>query len=300
MSLTSRTILILMLMLLPLAHALSAQPATATATASSETATETDPEATSTATTEGEPNSYETRRHFSYMLQHSPPELATILKLDPTLLSNEPYLASYPQLAKFIADHPEVKRNPRFYLGEFELPSDQPRNRTLEDVLQGIFVLTMMTFFAFVLAWLVRTIIEQKRWNRLSKTQSEVHNKILDRFGSTDELLQYVKSPAGTKFLESAPIPLRSAEPAPQNAPLARLLWSIHIGIIIAAAAFGTLIVSFRFGRGGGQELFAIGIIALCVGFGFIGSGVISMLVSRRLGVWQAPPAEAEDSGLVR
>lgn len=87
---------------------------------------------------------------------------------------------------------------------------------------------------------------DQKRWNRLPKTQAELHNKILDNFGTTSELLEYVKTPAGTKFLESAPIPLHEQTVTP-NAPLARVLWSVQIGVIASVGALGMLLVSDRF-----------------------------------------------------
>ena len=289
MTLTARIILILMLILPLMTGPLAAQPAQ-TSAATLTDATEEPVE------TPGH-SSEETRRQFNSLLNRHPPELGTILALDPTLLSNDAFLGGYPELAKFVKDHPEVRRNPRFYLEQFT-PSPRRENQMLEDVLQGIFILCIMGLFAFVITWLIRTAIEQRRWSRLSKTQSEVHNKILDRFGTSTELLEYMRSPAGTKFLESAPIPLR-LEPAPQNAPLARMLWSIQIGIIVSAAAIGTLMISHRFGPGSG--LFAIGIIGLSVGVGFIGSAVVSMFVSRRLGVWQPPQnAELGDSGLVR
>ena len=40
------------------------------------------------------------------------------LGLDPSLLSNQSYLAPYPALLSFLSAHPEVARNPSFYIGE--------------------------------------------------------------------------------------------------------------------------------------------------------------------------------------
>ena len=59
-----------------------------------------------------------------------------------------------------------------------------------------------------VLVWLIRTIIDYRRWNRLSKVQTDVHTKLLDRFTANNDLLAYIQSPAGSKFLESSPIKL--------------------------------------------------------------------------------------------
>jgi hypothetical protein len=240
-------------------------------------------------------SSYEIRGEFSQLLRQSPTELPTILSLDPTLLSSEPFLARYPDLARYVAANPQVRNNPRFYLQEFE--QVQMRRGGLESILEPLMIFFVFSVITAALAWLVRTIIDQKRWNRLSRTQSEVHNKILDRFGTTAELLEYVKSPAGTKFLESAPIPLHS-EPVTNNPSMTRVLWSIQIGVVVSAAAIGMLLVSARYSGETGQGLFAMGVIGLCIGFGFAGSAAVSIFLSRRLGLLQ--PAQTDEPGFVK
>lgn len=280
MPFATRMILILTLTLAMAGGVSAQQPPPATGTTAESSAT--------TALT-----SHEIRNQFSSLLSQSPSELATILVLDPTLLSNEAYLAGYPELARFVAAHPEVRRNPRFYLSAFRVPGES--GRMLENLVEMLAIALVISLIAFAFFWLVRTIIEQRRWSRLSHIQTEVHNKILDRFGSSEELLQYIKSPAGTKFLESAPIPLHAAQ-APSNPSLSRVMWSVQIGMIVAAGALGMLIVSRQLEKDAASGLFAIGVIALAVGAGFIGSAVVSIFLSRRLGLWQPPNIPASMS----
>lgn len=247
---------------------------------------------TNTSTTSADSN--ELREDFSKLLRQRPSELATILVLDPTLLSNEAFLSGYPDLAKFVAEHPEVRRNPRYYLGEFAFHERSAMNEISETVSVAVI------FFAILIAagWFIRTLIEQKRWTQLSRTQTEVHNRIIDRFGTSAEVLEYIKTPAGTRFLESAPIQLRADAPV-QNAPLGRALWSIQAGLVAAAGALGLLIVNGRFSAEASHAFFAAGVIGICIGGGFIVSAIVSIVVSRRLGLWQAPP-EFADTGLER
>jgi len=277
-------ILVIIALLLP--AELSAQ---ATTTTSNSNATTTAAAATTAATTDGEPepiivrSSEDVREHFSNLLRQNPTELATILTLDPTLLSNDAFLTGYPDLARFVSAHPEVRHNPRFYLAEFRGADFRPTPRSpLQELIEPATIMFVFILIAFFAAFVLRTFIEQKRWTRLSQTQSEVHNKILDRFGSSAELLEYVKSPSGAKFLESAPIPLQS-EQAITSAPVTRVLWSIQIGIVVAAAAIGLLIVSRRFADDTGQGLFAMGVIAFSIGAGFILSAAASLVLSRRM-----------------
>jgi hypothetical protein len=296
MTLVTRMTLILTL-LLPAAGVLFAQEtstAETTSTAAPDTTTVTTTAAESDET--GEPkSSYETRNQFGALVRRHPSELPMILALDPGLLTNDRFLAEYPEVANFVAAHPEVRRSPRFYMEEFPVPG-RGQHSMADDFLEGLFIFSIFAFIAFVLAWLVRTTIEQKRWNRLSRSQSEVHNKILDRFGTTSELLEYVRSPAGTKFLESAPIPLHE-KPAMQNAPVARILWSIQLGVVVMAGAVGLLLVSTRFDAEPARGFFAMGAIALCVGGGFIVSAVVSLVLSRRLGLWQSSQAVSSEPG---
>lgn len=248
----------------------------------------------------------ELRREFTSLLVRHPRNVATVLAHDPELLQNEPFLARYPEIAQFVESHPEIRDNPSYYLNDFRgRIGDQS---ILDDILEPLIIFGVFALIAFALAWLIRTIVEQKRWNRLSQTQSEVHNKILDRFGTSEELLEYIKTPAGSKFLESAPIPLHSDKPAkssPLNSPLTRMLWSIQIGVVIAVGALGMLLVSFRFPERSGDELFAFGLIGFCVGAGFIASAVVSLMMSQRLGLWDpSRPAtqssDPTDPGTVR
>lgn len=283
MTLATRMIMILTLVV-AIAGGVSAQP----------TQTTTSAPAPAPPLVEAQPRE-QVRNQFTRLLGQHPPEVAPIVALDPTMLSNEPFLARYPELAQFVAAHPEIRRNPHFFVQELSNPLAWRPRSTWQDAVEAIGVGFIISLVAFILTWLIRTLIEQRRWSRLSRTQAEVHNKILDRFGSTEELLAYVKTPAGSKFLESAPIPLH-VESAGPSTPMPRALWSIQIGLIVAAAGLGMLLVSGRFDRETAQGFFAMGTIAACVGGGFILSAIVSMVLSRRLG---AKPL-ADEAELVR
>ena len=72
-------------------------------------------------------------------------------------------------------------------------------------------------------------IVTSRRWNKLSKVQYEVHSKLLDRFTSNEDLLAYMQTPAGRRFLESAPIRCPTSRDR-CGAPFSRILWSVQAG----------------------------------------------------------------------
>lgn len=237
----------------------------------------------------GARDQYAVRSELNQLLREHHRDLTHVLVIDPDLLANESYMAEYPALARFLAANPEVTENPRFYMAEWGDP--RLRDDDLNDILEGMVILATFGLIAVALAWIIRTILEQKRWNRLSRTQTEVHNKILDRFGSSEELIEYMKSPAGSKFLEAAPIPVRTASTS-VSPPMSRLMISIQIGVVVVATGLGMMLIAIPLEGESAVTMFSLGAIAFCVGAGFIASAAVSLTMSRRLGIWQDPSAQ--------
>ena len=239
-------------------------------------------------------DSRETRKQLSDLLRRVPSEVGVVLKLDPTLFGNQQYLATYPELAAFVAQHPDISHNPRFYLSDVYAPGErrpQVRSEILWDrMMDGFMILTVIGTIVGVVVWLIRTLIEQRRWSRLASVQSEVHGKLLERLGSNEELLRYMETPAGRRFLESAPIPVEGTRRV--SAPVGRILWSVQTGLVVTAAGVGLQIVSASADPDSAQPLYALGMVALCVGIGFVLSAVVSFIVSRRLKLFE-PHGEA-------
>src|SRR5262245_33310770 len=249
------------------------------------------------------PDAERTREELRQLLEKYPPALARVLKLDASLINNEAYLAPYPALNGFLAQHPEVRRNSAFFFewvnvssgSSFyrEDPQREQAFRMWNDILAGMAGISVFVIVLLALGWAIRFIVDYRRWHRLSKVQSEVHNKLLDRMTANDELLAYVKSPAGSRFLESAPI---SLDPVSRRigAPFSRILWSVQAGLVLAAGGFGLLYVSGRVTSEITQPIFAMGSLAIALGVGFVLSAVVSYVLSQRLGLFEPPQAPAQ------
>jgi hypothetical protein len=242
----------------------------------------------------------QTRGQLEDILERYPPTVGTVLKLDPSLLASQTYLAPYAALSAFLEQHPEVVHNPSFFFNNVRLNNWEPRDQrrqTIEmvgGVLAGIAGLVVFVVITMAIGWLIRTVINYRRWNRLSKVQTDVHTKLLDRFTANEDLLSYMETPAGKRFLESTPIPLDN-ESRSIGAPLSRILWSVQAGIVLAAGSIGVLYVSGRVVEEAGQLLFAVGIVGVALGAGFVLSALVSYVMSRRLGLIEQRPAEAPE-----
>jgi hypothetical protein len=263
------------------ATALAAQPASTTTTA--------------TVTAAIDADSRQTREEMKALLRRYPPELGYVLKLDPTLFGNQTYLANYPALANFVAQHPEVAHNPSFFLDEVSLPNehyepDPPGLRMWRQIVGDIFGGIAFIIVTSVLIWIIKTLVDQRRWNRLSRVQTEVHGKLLERFTSNDELLAYMQTPAGKRFFESAPIALE-AGPRPMHAPISRIFWSLQAGLVLMAMGIGFVLVSLRVKGEASEALYGLGMIGLLVGVALVISAGVFYALSRKFGLWQPPAA---------
>ena len=231
----------------------------------------------------------QTRDELREILREHPPQLAAVLKLDPTLLSNQAYMATYPDLTQFITQHPEVGHNPSYYFSGIsaDIDGDVGAYRGWREISGDVGGFTAFLVITGVFIWAIKMLIEQRRWNRLSAVQTEVHSKLLDRFTSNEDLLAYLQSPAGKKFLEAAPNALEAA-PRPMSAPVGRIFFSLQAGLVLLAGGIGFIAVSARVGGAGATPLYGIGVILTLIGVAMVVSAGAFYLLSKRFGLWQA------------
>jgi hypothetical protein len=231
------------------------------------------------------------------------PTLTTVVSHDPSLLSNQEYVAhNNPQLAEFLAEHPEVARNPEFYLFTNMNREDGQPDVALEravwpDVYRssarqsafGDFVsnlpplLAFACFLVFAL-WMVRIFVENRRWSRIFKLQSEVHGRLIDKFSTNQELAAYMETEAGKRFLEAAPIPvnLETGQRVP-NA-VARVLTPLQIGIVLVLLGIG--LYSVRHVTAEAEvPLLILSVLTMMPGIGFIIGAGLTWILAARLGL---------------
>jgi hypothetical protein len=259
------------------------------------------------------PDAQRTKNEFRNLLNRYPPSLREIFKEDPTLMTLDQYLKPYPALASYLSAHPEITLNPSFYLDglgrdQFYRPPPPTQDHTAavlsiwDNVTKGLLIFAGFGLAIGLLTWLIRTFLDYRRWHRLSTVQAEVHTKLLDRFSSSEEIMAYIATPAGSKFLQSAPISLDSGVSASRSmgAPLSRIMLSAQAGVVLFCAGMGLLFASGQAGRDADVPLEIMGILAGALGVGFAVSARVSFLLSRKMGLLepasQKSPADASEA----
>jgi hypothetical protein len=226
----------------------------------------------------------ETRQLLRRVLEQYPPTVTQIIALDPSLLGNAAFMAAYPQLTAFVAEHPQVTRNPGYYFGRV-IETDPQRQawEMWEDFLVGAMVFIIVASVAAFLGWLLKMFMDHRRWLHVSRVQTEAHNKLLDRLSGHEELLTYIQSPSGRRFLESAPV-LEPSSRGATAAPFGRVLWSVQIGAVLLLAGIGLLIAADMIAVIQ-APLLLVGVLAMALGIGFGISAWSAYALSRRFGL---------------
>lgn len=134
--------------------------------------------------------------------------------------------------------------------------------------------------------YLARAIFEHRRWRYAVRIQTETHMKVVDRLSGSDELLGYLQSPSGQRVLSLTPA---VDAPAQAASPVSRILWSVQTGIVVALAGVGLWIGASRAADEIAEALRIVAIFTTAVGIGFVLSAAVSLMLSRRLGLIDAP-----------
>jgi hypothetical protein len=239
------------------------------------------------------------------------PTLTTVVARDPSLLSNQEYVArNNPQLAQFLTAHPEVARNPEYFLFSHlqgngapdealeravwpgMMPAEHQRS-AYEEFMSNMPPVLALAIFLVAVAWMTRAFLENRRWNRIFKLQSEVHGRLIDKFSSVQELAGYMDTDAGRRFLEAAPIAVNLERSQRVPHVVARVLTPLQVGIVLVLLGLGCMLL-----RHASTEMdipmLVLGTLALMPGIGFIISAGVTWLLAARMGLM---PQESADGG---
>ena len=230
------------------------------------------------------------------------PTLAEVVARDPSLLSNAEYVnRNNPQLERFLQAHPEIAQNPNFYLfnnlhGEHDQPAQTlerklwpemagpPSSGVMKDLIDdGVPFLVFLCILSALL-WLVHVLLENRRWNRIFKLQTDVHGKLIERFGTSQEVLTYMSTEAGKRFLEATPIAVGFEPSQPVPSPVARVLTPLQIGIVMSLLGLGLIFLRHSVPEGE-APLLVLGTVILMPGLGFIISAGVTWMLGRHLGL---------------
>jgi len=129
-------------------------------------------------------------------------------------------------------------------------------------------------------AWIIASIIRSIKERANTRTRAEIYNKLIDKFGSAPELVEFLRSDAGLRFIEE-----QALEP---SQPLMKIISSVRLGVSLGLVGGGILVVANLWDRTLGEDLYNMsaiaGTVALTAGAGFIIAAMISYKLCKMWG----------------
>jgi len=127
------------------------------------------------------------------------------------------------------------------------------------------------------IGWITKLLSTNRRLDRLARMHNEVQHKILDKFGSTQEMIEYLGTDPGRRLLE-APV-------VEQASPYGRILGSVQAGLVLLLAGAGLLVVRGMVAVDDETGFVFVGVLGLALGLGFLASALAAHVIAGRYGL---------------
>lgn len=143
----------------------------------------------------------------------------------------------------------------------------------------------MIGTVALSVVTIIRSLLDNIRRAKSDRLQAEIYTKLIDKFGSSPELVAYLQSESGMNLLRT--------EAPEQPAAYSRILNAVQFGII-GSVVGGALLWLGRMFHGEAQEVLMVaGTLTLAAGGGLLLAGGAAYGLSRHLGLVDGAKSDA-------
>jgi len=127
------------------------------------------------------------------------------------------------------------------------------------------------------------TIFSTIRRYKIARLQADIQAKLVDKLGTTQDLIAYSGTESGKQFLRSLSLEQRS--------PYDRIIGAVQAGIVAFFIGVALLFLRSRV-SGGEQVLLVFGTILATLGIGFMLAAGASYSLSKSFGLLNPPSAQ--------
>lgn len=209
----------------------------------------------------------------------SHPEIENDIIQSPQEITDPNYVHAHAELQAFFENHPLVKADPRSFISP-QAWRFQNRRSDMDELFSWLVPFAVFLCCLLALLGVMRTVLENRRWNKSFKVHEEVHTKLIEKFASGEELRGYMESDAGRRLLEWTPPMVETRAPV----AVTRILWSLQAGLILGLAGAGLLSIRGRV-PDAADGLLICGALGLTIGIGFFLSAFLSYGIAQHLGL---------------
>ena len=214
----------------------------------------------------------------------SHPEIASDVVGRPAAMSDPNFLHEHPELQAFLDSHPQVKADPRAFISPREWRNEPRRSEDAAEFESYFFPSAVIVCFLLAVLWVLRTLLENRRWNRSFKMHEELDTKLIEKFASGQDFNAYMQSDAGRRLLEWTPPATDTTSRSLPN-PIGRIFWSLQAGLVLLLVGLGLLLIRGHMSASDASALLVFGTLGVTLGAGFILSALVSYGLAKHLGL---------------
>ena len=144
------------------------------------------------------------------------------------------------------------------------------------DQITPVVALVMIFGGIVVIFWVVFSTIRRLK---VARTQAEVHSKLIEKIGSTQDFLTFLETESGKKLVASIGIE------QPNRNPYNRILASVQAGVILVCVSIAFLIIGVNL-PDVAEGFKVVGSLGLALGIAFLISDGLSYRLSKNFGLF--------------
>lgn len=148
-------------------------------------------------------------------------------------------------------------------------------------------MIIILPTFTVVAAWAFKTVLNFFHNQRLVKLHYSLQDKLLEKLGSSPDAIEYLHSDAGEKMFA-----LATKE---RTNPYARILTALQTGAVIGLLGIGFIVIPNLVPHEGSEGFTVVGVLALCLGLGFLTSSAAAFVFSKKWGLINGGPDADDD-----
>jgi len=126
------------------------------------------------------------------------------------------------------------------------------------------------------MGWIFRGWLAHRRVLKLAAMQADIQTRMLDKFGTAPEIIEYLQSDGGQNLLQAVPVE--------KAHPYQRIMGSVQAGVILALVGVAAIFLRTQIADSYEPFVF-LGAVGLALGLGFLISSAISFFLSRHWGL---------------
>jgi len=148
---------------------------------------------------------------------------------------------------------------------------------------QNVVMMIVLPALFVACSFVLWTIFSTIRRSKIARLQANIQSKLVDKVGTTQDLIAYTATETGREFLRSLSLEQRS--------PYDRIIGAVQTGIVSFFFGAGLLFLRSRV-SGGEQVLLVFGTIFATLGIGFVLAAIASYSLSKSFGLLNRASAQ--------